>query len=177
LLAFQKVGFRLSDQDIRPIDRLLIAHDENLRRLPNVLRSLLYFAGQRHTAEEMGADGLGQIATAARAQIGPAPQRIGRELSERKAKGTGWAVRDEMCRAIHEHQRTLFRGQRLGPFAVDVRQPTVVRLDNVRRGDRPRAPVTLYLHEPDLAIRTIPDSPDVCERTPPAHSAARSGAA
>ena len=115
--------FRLSDQDIRPVHRLLTPLDQKLRRLANFLRSLLYVGRQRHTAEEMGANALGQIATAARAQIGPAPERVGRELSERKTKGTRRTVRHEMGRAIHEDERTLFRGQRLRSFAVDVRQP------------------------------------------------------
>jgi hypothetical protein len=59
--------FRLSDQDIGLVHRLVTSLDQKLRRIPNFLRSLPYFGRQRHTAEEMGANALGQIAAAARA--------------------------------------------------------------------------------------------------------------
>jgi len=125
LLPLKQVSLRLSQQNISPVHRLLTPLDELLRRFSHLPRSLSHLGGQRHAVEEMGADGLGQIASASRAQVRPASQRIGGEFPEREAEVTSRTVGDDVRRAVHEHQCPLFWAQDIGPFAVNMRQMAV----------------------------------------------------
>jgi hypothetical protein len=50
LLLLEEMGFSLSDQDVRPVNRLLTLLYQTLDSLPYVLRSLPYFRRQRRAA-------------------------------------------------------------------------------------------------------------------------------
>jgi len=43
LLPLEEMGFSLSDQDVRPVNRLLTLLYQTLRSVPYVLRTLPYF--------------------------------------------------------------------------------------------------------------------------------------
>jgi len=57
-------GFLLSDQNVRPVHRLLTLLYQTLGSIPNVLRPLPYFRRQRHAGKEMPAHTLGKIGSA-----------------------------------------------------------------------------------------------------------------
>jgi hypothetical protein len=61
------MGFRLSDQNVRPVHRLLTLPYQTLGRIPNVPCPLPYFRRQRHAGKEMPTHILGEISSASAA--------------------------------------------------------------------------------------------------------------
>jgi len=118
-LLLEQRGLSLSDQD------LLSLFHETLRRLPHRLRPESYFRGQHRAAEEMGANGFGEVLTTPRAHVrATSAQDVGGEFHVAKADVAGRASGDDMTRAVHEDQRALLRCQDVGALAVHVRQST-----------------------------------------------------
>jgi hypothetical protein len=159
-LLLEQRGLSRSDQDIGSVAELLALLHEVLRRLPHRLRPESYFRGQHRAAEEMGANGFGEVPTTPRAHVRAASaHHVGGELRVAEADVTGRASGDDVARAVDEHQRSLLRRQDLRSLAVNVRQTAVVQLDDVGECNRLRARRAIRLHE----TRRIP--PLESERT------------
>jgi hypothetical protein len=132
---------------IGPVADLLSLFHEALRRLPHRLRPESYFRGQHRAAEEMGANGFGEVLTTPRAHVHAAPvQDVGGEFRVAEADVTGRASGDDVARAIDEDQRSLLRCQDVGALAVNVLQMAVLRFDDVGERNGLSALRALHLH-------------------------------
>src|SRR4030095_12057193 len=95
-LLLEQRGLSLSDQDIGPVAELLSLFHEALRRLPHRLRPESYFRGQHRAAEEMGANGFGEVLTTPRAHVrAGSVQDVGGEFRVAEADVTGRASGDD----------------------------------------------------------------------------------
>jgi len=144
------MGLGLSDQDVRSVVEILTPFDQDLRGVPYPVCPLSYFGWQAHAAVEMPPNALGEIPPTLRTHVRAAPERICRELCHVKVGAAGQTVRDRVIRAIDEEQGSLFGCQALSPSAVQMRQATGGRLDDIGQGDRPRALLAPYLHGDNL---------------------------
>jgi hypothetical protein len=64
LLPLVEEGFRLSDQNVRPVHTLLTLLYQTLGSIPNVLPPLPYFRRQRHAAKSMSSHVFSEIGAA-----------------------------------------------------------------------------------------------------------------
>src|SRR5262245_1010286 len=145
-LALIEVGLGLPDQHLGPVTQLLALLHQVARRVPDLVRPAPHLIRQHRAAVEMAAHALGEIAAAAGAEVRAAAERIRGELDQAEADVAAHAVGHGVTEAVHEEQRTLFRGQGLRSLAVDVRQVAAQRLHDVGADHRPRALRALHLH-------------------------------
>jgi len=121
MLLLEQCGLSPSDQDIGCVADLLTLFHEALRRLPHRLRPESYFQGQHRAAEEMGANGFGEVLTTPGTHVRAASaHHVGSEFRVSVADVTGRASGDDVTRAVDEDQRSLFRCEDLRSLAVNV---------------------------------------------------------
>src|SRR5262249_31886625 len=106
-LALEKLGLSLSDQDVGSVTGFLALLHQALRRLPHRLRPPLYFRGQHGAAEEMGANGVGEVLATPMAHVRAASEDVCSEFRVAEADVTRRTPGDDMPRAIEKDQRSL----------------------------------------------------------------------
>src|SRR5262245_18674654 len=141
------MGFSLSDQELGSVAGLLALFHDAQRRLSHLLRSDLYLRRQHGAAEKMCADGFGEFPMTPRAHVRAVPaDHLCGEVCVAVADVANRAPRDDVPRAVDEDQHPLFRCQGVRSLAVAMRQPCVVRLDDVSKRDWPRALRAVHRH-------------------------------
>src|SRR4030095_10006227 len=126
-----------------------------------VPRPMTHFGRQHRALVEVPANGLGEVAATARAEVRTAAEKIDRQLAQAEILGAGHAPSDHVIHAVVEEEGALIAGQRLGPLAVHVGQATADRDDAVPRQDRLGALRGAYLalfHRHPPASRDDPSS-------------------
>src|SRR5262245_28864283 len=146
-LALENLGLSLSDQDVGSVTGLLALLHQALRRLPHRLRPPLYFRGQHGAAEEMSANGVGEVLATPRAHVRVASEEVCSEFRVAEADVTRRTPGDDMLPAIEKDQRSLVGCQGMRSVAVRMRQTAVLRLDDVGERNRLRALRAIHLHE------------------------------
>jgi hypothetical protein len=96
------MGFRLSDQNVRLVHRLLTLLYQTLGSIPYILSPLAYFGRQRHAAKEMPTHILGEIGSASCAQVRPTVEQVGGEFRISVADVAGQASRNDVIGAVDE---------------------------------------------------------------------------
>jgi hypothetical protein len=114
------VRFCFSNKHIG-LGRLVGTRYQNLRGVPNLLGELPYCRGESHAGEEMRANALREVTTAARTQIRPAREKIGSQLLESESQVAGRATSDGVLGAVDENETPLGRGQCLMASTINMR--------------------------------------------------------
>src|SRR5262249_7258238 len=146
LLPLQKMGLSLSDEHIGSVEQLLTTLDQDLCRVPYLLRPVSHLGWQHDAAEQMRANTLGEIATAPGTHVRATPQKIRSELRHTKMTIAGHTARDVVIRAVDEEHGALFGAQASSPGAVQVGQAACGQLDHIGERDWTSALRPLHLH-------------------------------
>src|SRR5262245_10850958 len=146
-LSPEQRGFGLSDHHLGFVAELVALFHEALRRIPQLLRPEPKCRGHRRAAQEMSADGVGEVQTTLRAEVRAAPaQGVCGKSHVVEADVTARASGDDVVPAESDDQRPLHRRQAVRSFAVPMRQKAAIRVDDVGNRNWTGALRARYLH-------------------------------